>query len=1284
MKRHIVRPRAFFAASALCLLAAPYTRSQTPAAPPQQPADEAVVLSPFIVDASTDENGYRANSTLAGTRVRTDLRDVASAITVVTQQFLQDTGAKNAADLLVYTPSTEVAGIRGNFTGVAGAGIYQENTVSTSTRVRGLDSADNTRDYFLTDIPFDGFNIGRVDLQRGPNSILFGTGSPAGIINTSTNEAAFKTAYNVEDRVDQYGSVRNSLDLNQVLVKGVLSIRVAALKDNEKFEQKPAFNNSTRYYAALRFDPKLFGEGNRTSIRVKYEDGKINSNNPRQIPPLDTLSPWFKTGTDAYGNPGFNKLTINQFNIKSPLPPGIVTVGASGTYPAGSSTLPGGKGGPLANSTYSLGSNQGRSYWPDIINYYEATPVNLNPQPNAAIPTGTPIKTIAAQPNVANGLKDSGGNSLGGAFPGFLPMAIPSMSQYAFNVATGNPGANIYPGHIIPGGVYYADVVLTDKSIFNFYKKLLDGDNKREWQNWKAYNIAIEQSFFNDRLAFLLTEDHQTFTAGANPWLQGQQYAINVDVNETYADGSANPNVGRPYIATAASAPGQNQGYTTVRDSVRFTPTGEIRFSDFLGNTALAKALGKHSFTGLYERDTIKRDNVTWAEFATTPDYVTSNSPNANAANTLGSNRSFEWLAYLGPSLKNATSAAGANLSNLTYTIEPPKQQSATNFNATWKQPTTPGAPGYVNPTDPYTYTNYTSGATVNGHQSDNPANYVGWSPQPITWMRASDPADYPGLVQSASRSRYRDTSKGITWQGYFLDGDLVPTVGWRKDVITNYQTNAITDQNSGFTSLNYPDNLASRTDVSGESKTWGVVYHLPKSLTSHLPGDTTVSLFYNRGENFKADASRLSLAGLPIPNASGKTKEYGITITTLQDKLSLKVGKFKTTVSNATLSDTSGNSIGGLGANGYFLADGSIWGYAWATSLQDGLRGQTPGTNFYDYATNDGFTRDTPANIAAANAYNLNGGTSPNGTKFVGGQAIVNAWLQAPFPASFFSSYALTPGLDPSIGAKTGNLRDSYLGGYADANGPISGGGSSFGNHQTTVDNLSDGTEVEMTYQPVKNWNITFNYSKVHATHQNIDPVSQSFIGAMTKFMNGPGGQVREWYNGGGTLGAQWNSSIVAPYTVELNELGHEAPEVSPWRFNVISSYTVDQGPLKHVFFGGAFREEAGRIIGYHFDPTFVNANSNDPNYAGVANLTLGGLNVNQPFRGNNEHHFDAWVGYTRKITQTVDWRIQLNVRSVGESDRLQAARINPDGSIALARIVQGMGFQLTNSFSF
>ena len=81
---------------------------------------------------------------------------------------------------------------------------------------------------------------------------------------------------------------------------------------------------------------------------------------------------------------------------------------------------------------------------------------------------------------------------------------------------------------------------------------------------------------------------------------------------------------------------------------------------------------------------------------------------------------------------------------------------------------------------------------------------------------------------------------------------------------------------------------------------------------------------------------------------------------------------------------------------------------------------------------------------------------------------------------------------------------------------------------------------------------------------------------------------------------------------------------------------------------------------------------------------LTFGGLDVNQTFIGPTEHHVDAWVGYSKKVTRDINWRIQLNIRSVGEKDRLMSSRINPDGSIALARIVQGMGWQLTNAFDF
>jgi hypothetical protein len=384
--------------------------------------------------------------------------------------------------------------------------------------------------------------------------------------------------------------------------------------------------------------------------------------------------------------------------------------------------------------------------------------------------------------------------------------------------------------------------------------------------------------------------------------------------------------------------------------------------------------------------------------------------------------------------------------------------------------------------------------------------------------------------------------------------------------------------------------------------------------------------------------------------------------------------------VKNASLGETNGNSIAGLGSNAYFIADGTIWGYGWATALQDGLRGNLgngvssvmPTNNYWDYGAGSGYAVGSPQYIATNNA----------------STAIVNAWVNNPFPASFFANYALSPPIDPTLAKTTGLLSSGFVDGNNDVNDANGGeSGSNFGDHQTTVDNLSKGVEIELSAQPTRNWNITANYTHVSATHTNIDPITQQFISEVTGFMNGPAGQIRMWYNGasgGSLLGNDWNASIVAPWTVQLNDQGHAAPEVSPWRFNLISTYTFDRGLAKGWFVGGALRMEAARILGYRYDPNFKNVNSTDPNYANVIAVTEGGLNVNEPIMGSTDTHLDAWLGYSRKLYRNVNWRIQLNLQSVGEKDHLVAAGYNPDGSLYLARIQEGMGWRLENSFDF
>ena len=62
----------------------------------------------------------------------------------------------------------------------------------------------------------------------------------------------------------------------------------------------------------------------------------------------------------------------------------------------------------------------------------------------------------------------------------------------------------------------------------------------------------------------------------------------------------------------------------------------------------------------------------------------------------------------------------------------------------------------------------------------------------------------------------------------------------------------------------------------------------------------------------------------------------------------------------------------------------------------------------------------------------------------------------------------------------------------------------------------------------------------------------------------------------------------------------------------------------------------------------------------------------------------FDAWITYKRKLTDKIDWRIQLNVRNMFNDDELIPTSSNPDGTNRAYRISAGRSWELTSRFEF
>ena len=405
-------------------------------------------LSPFEVSTTTDDNSYFATDTLAGSRIRTDLKDVASSISVVTSAFLSDTGARNVQDLLVYTTNTEVGGVYGNYGGVGNTFIngISESFIkpSTNTRVRGLDSADNTRDFFRSDAPWDSYNVSRVDLQRGPNSILFGIGSPAGIINSSLNTAELGSSFGkVENRIGSFNSLRVSADYNSILIDDQLAVRVSVLDDNTKYRQKPTYNRDRRLFAALRWEPEFLKDG-KTSIRANFETGDVDANRPRVLPPEDRISPFFYSGDTQ-----INRRTWDPWYAWSQ---GVVVYSSSDTAE-----------GEVQNNW--LGQYMGNG--------------SLTANPVFVYDSGSAVamsSVYQAGPVSTYGINSEGAidGSING-YPYGSNIGILGYSEWAR-----------YAGQPAADKGFYKNVSLTDTSVFNYFDYLIDGPNKKEWQNWQT------------------------------------------------------------------------------------------------------------------------------------------------------------------------------------------------------------------------------------------------------------------------------------------------------------------------------------------------------------------------------------------------------------------------------------------------------------------------------------------------------------------------------------------------------------------------------------------------------------------------------------------------------------------------------------------------------------------------------------------------------------------------------------------------------------------------------
>jgi iron complex outermembrane recepter protein len=148
-----------------------------PAAKSSTASDSSQPSQPEAETAAGPVNGYLAEQSATGTKTDTPLREIPQSISVVGAEQIRDQGAQTVQDTLRYVP------------GVV-ADAYGLDSRTDTVIVRGteateyLDGLRRTFNYYSYNYRIDPYFLERLEILRGPASVLYGQAAVGGILNS--------------------------------------------------------------------------------------------------------------------------------------------------------------------------------------------------------------------------------------------------------------------------------------------------------------------------------------------------------------------------------------------------------------------------------------------------------------------------------------------------------------------------------------------------------------------------------------------------------------------------------------------------------------------------------------------------------------------------------------------------------------------------------------------------------------------------------------------------------------------------------------------------------------------------------------------------------------------------------------------------------------------------------------------------------------------------------------------------------------------------------------------
>lgn len=197
------------------------TTSQIPVAAQGKPDSQPIELEPVVVRAQREEDAARERRLVpaTGTKTETHILDLPISVGVVDKRQIEEQGAASVMEALSNISGVYSFNSFNAFPQYAVRGFFGNNVTLMTNGIKEHENQRGSRDVDL-------FNLERIEVLKGPASVLYGQGAIGAAVNYVTKQPTTTPAYEGAFSYGSFDTVRGSGGAGGPLVPGRLLYRI--------------------------------------------------------------------------------------------------------------------------------------------------------------------------------------------------------------------------------------------------------------------------------------------------------------------------------------------------------------------------------------------------------------------------------------------------------------------------------------------------------------------------------------------------------------------------------------------------------------------------------------------------------------------------------------------------------------------------------------------------------------------------------------------------------------------------------------------------------------------------------------------------------------------------------------------------------------------------------------------------------------------------------------------------------------------------------------------------